>query len=51
MDTEIEAKWLNIDHNEMRDKLNACGATLVQSERLMVKNEAVVTVLTYGLIM
>lgn len=37
MDTEIEAKWLNIDHEEMRQKLKACGATLVQGERLMVR--------------
>lgn len=35
MNTEIEAKWLNIDHEDMRNKLKACGAELVQSERLM----------------
>lgn len=33
MNTEIEAKWLNIDHNEIRVKLRACGAKLVQQER------------------
>lgn len=37
MDTEIEAKWLNIDHNEIREKLRACGAELVQPERLMTR--------------
>lgn len=37
MDTEIEAKWLNVDHTEMRERLKACGAKLVQSERLMTR--------------
>jgi len=35
METEIEAKWLNINHDEMRTKLKAQGAKLVQPERLM----------------
>jgi adenylate cyclase class 2 len=35
MQTEIEAKWLNIDHNTMRKKLKLAGARLVNSERLM----------------
>lgn len=37
MDTELEAKWLNINHDEMRDKLRASGATLLQPERLMTR--------------
>lgn len=37
MDTEIEAKWLNIDHNEMRAELKKAGATLVEPERLMTR--------------
>lgn len=37
MDTEIEAKWLNIDHDAMRQKLKAANATLVQPERLMIR--------------
>ncbi|HSH55588.1 MAG TPA: CYTH domain-containing protein, partial [Candidatus Limnocylindrales bacterium] len=35
MDTELEAKWLDINHDEIRQKLTASGATLVQPERLM----------------
>lgn len=37
MDTEIEAKFLNQDHDTLRDKLKTQGATLVQPERLMVR--------------
>lgn len=37
MQPEIEAKWLNIDHKQMRAKLKACGATLMQPERLMAR--------------
>lgn len=35
MQTEIEAKWLDIDIEEMRRKLNDLGAQLIQSERVM----------------
>lgn len=35
METEIEAKWLNIDHNLMRKRLEKAGAKLVEPERLM----------------
>lgn len=38
MQTEIEAKWLNVDKDEVRAKLEAIGAELVQSERLMVRS-------------
>ncbi len=37
MNTEIEAKWLNVDHNEIRDRLKECGAKLVQPQRLMTR--------------
>lgn len=37
MDTEIEAKWLNINHDEMRNALKACGSINVQPERLMTR--------------
>lgn len=37
MQTEIEAKWLNIDISEMRKKLVSAGATLVASERQMIR--------------
>lgn len=37
METELEAKWLNVDHDEMRQLLKAAGATLEQPERLMVR--------------
>lgn len=35
MKTEIEAKWLNIDHDAMRKKLKEVGAELAASEREM----------------
>lgn len=35
MQTEIEAKWLNIDKDLLRDKLKAAGAVLINPERLM----------------
>jgi adenylate cyclase class 2 len=35
MQTEIEAKWLNIDHDEFREVLKRAGAKLEHSERLM----------------
>lgn len=35
MQTEIEAKFLNVDHDEIRGKLKALGATLKQPMRLM----------------
>lgn len=38
MHTEIEAKWLNIDHDELRAKLREAGAVLIQPERLMIRN-------------
>lgn len=37
METELEAKWLNIDKDDLRQKLRATGATLVSPERLMVR--------------
>jgi adenylate cyclase class 2 len=37
MQTEIEAKWLDIDLAVMRQKLQAVGANLVISERLMTR--------------
>lgn len=37
MDTEIEAKWLNIDLEAMRLKLASLNAKLVQPERSMVR--------------
>jgi len=37
MQTEIEAKWLNINLDEMRDRLKVAGAVLANSERLMVR--------------
>lgn len=37
METEIEAKWLNIDMEAMRAKLKSIGATLVTPERLMTR--------------
>lgn len=37
MQTEIEAKWLNIDVATLRRKLESVGATLVQPERLMMR--------------
>ncbi|CAN5627277.1 hypothetical protein BH23PAT1_BH23PAT1_1780 [soil metagenome] len=35
METEIESKWLSVDHVAMREKLKNLGANLVQPERLM----------------
>lgn len=35
MKTEIEAKWLRIDIDDMRQKLIQAGAKLIQQERLM----------------
>ena len=35
MDTEIEAKWLNTNHNQIRKELKKAQATLVKAERLM----------------
>ena len=35
METEIEAKFLNVNHDEIREKLHALGATLEQPMRLM----------------
>ena len=35
MQAEIEAKFLNVDHNEFREKLRSLGATLEQPMRLM----------------
>lgn len=35
MDSEIEAKFLNIDHGEIRDKLKTLGAQCEQPMRLM----------------
>jgi len=37
METEIEAKWLNIDHVAFRDILKSAGAELVAPERKMVR--------------
>lgn len=38
MQTEIEAKWLNINLSNMRLQLKSIGATLVQPERLMSRS-------------
>lgn len=38
MQTEIEAKWLNIDIAEMRKKLTSAGATLITAERRMARS-------------
>jgi len=38
MQTEIEAKWLDIDKGELRAKLKNIGAELVQPERMMVRS-------------
>ncbi len=35
MQTEIEAKFLNVDHEEIREKLKVLGAKLAQPMRLM----------------
>ncbi len=37
METELEAKWLNIDIDAMREKLRAIGAKLESPERLMTR--------------
>ena len=37
MNTEIEAKWLDCEHDDMRRKLRSCGAALQQQERLMAR--------------
>lgn len=37
METEIEAKWLNIDPVVFRETLRAAGASLLVSERLMTR--------------
>lgn len=37
MHTEIEAKWLNIDKDEIRKKLKSLGAKLESPERLMTR--------------
>lgn len=37
METEIEAKWLNIDLDAFRDRLKNVGAKLVQQEQSMVR--------------
>lgn len=37
MQTEIEAKWLNIDPSEFRIRLKAAGADLVNPERQMTR--------------
>jgi adenylate cyclase class 2 len=35
MQTEIEAKFLNVDHSTIRKKLKKVGAVRIQSVRLM----------------
>jgi adenylate cyclase class 2 len=37
MNTEIEAKWLNCNHDDIRQKLILRGAVLQQKERLMTR--------------
>jgi adenylate cyclase class 2 len=37
MQTEIEAKWLDVDFTSMRKKLLGAGAELITEERLMVR--------------
>lgn len=37
MQTEIEAKWLNIDIEEFRNILKSAGAELITAERLMIR--------------
>lgn len=37
MKTELEAKWLNVDHEDLRKKLNAAGATREHPERFMAR--------------
>ena len=38
METEIEAKWLNIDKDAIRQKLRSIGANLVTKERKMIRS-------------
>lgn len=38
MEVELEAKWLNVNHDAIRKKLRAAGATLIHAERLMSRN-------------
>ena len=38
METEIEAKWLNIDKDAIRQKLRSVGANLVTKERKMIRS-------------
>lgn len=38
METEIEAKWLNIDKDQFRQKLQSAGAHLVAKERKMIRS-------------
>lgn len=38
METEIEAKWLNIDKDTLRRKLKDCGAKLASAERKMIRH-------------
>jgi adenylate cyclase class 2 len=35
MDTEVEATFINIDINDLRERLKDVGAELIQEERLM----------------
>ena len=37
MNIELEAKWLEIDHDEFREKLKAIGAELVAPKRQMIR--------------
>jgi adenylate cyclase class 2 len=38
MQTEIEAKWLNINLDDFRKKLETAGAKLIEPERLMIRS-------------
>lgn len=38
MQTEIEAKWLGIDIEEIRQHLKSIGATLITAERMMIRS-------------
>ncbi len=37
MTTEIEAKWLDVNHSELRTTLKKAGAKLIHAERMMVR--------------
>lgn len=37
MQTEIEAKWLNVDFEKMRQRLKEIGAELIYPERQMTR--------------